>query len=439
MQRSILEIISLRVATQPRAAAGFMPRHRWLFAAWMAAGCAIAVFAGLVLGILAAVEVSIGGDRWTQAVQAHGRLQLFGFIATFVVALAFEFLPRLNQQRPFPSAARAITPALLAVGSVLMAAGEVWHESAGVLMPAGAIVFAAGAAVFAVLTWRVPLAYPVRLNPQPYYLRAAAAWLAASAAIALWGTTQDTAGVFPLAVSAAIIEVFLRGFIMLMVVGIALRAFVGHLSMQPMSARSQLIFLAAINGALVLWLASLGLGALPEWEPLTRLADAAYAVTILALTWHYPILRGLRRRPRERYELLVPVAWLGVVAYALLLLVMSAFGSSFTLYQTGAIRHVFLLGFMLPLMLAMAHIVLERFGTGRIPRKNWLTAGFWLLVVAWPLRVLPALFTDAPAEAGQWVMALAGVLTAAAIAAAAVASLSVVAAVRRETAARGAR
>lgn len=437
MQRSILEIISLRATTRrPAAAAGFMPRHRWLFAGWMAAGCVIAVVAGLVLGILAALEVSIGGDRWTQVVQAHGRLQLFGFIATFVVALAFEFLPRLNQQRPFPSAARAVTPALLAVGSVLMAAGEVWYDSVGFLMPAGAIVFAAGAVVFAVLTWRVPLVYPARLNPQPFFLRAAAAWLVVAAALAAWGSTQDTMGVLPLATSAAIIEVFLRGFVMLMIVGIALRAFVGHLSMQPMSARSQIVFLVAINAALVAWLASLGLGALPEWEWLTRLADAAYAVTILALTWYYPVLRGLKRRPRERYELLIPVAWLGVVAYAALLIVMSVFGSSFSLYQSGAVRHVFLLGFMLPLMLAMAHIVLERFGTGRIPRQNWLTAGFWLLVVAWPLRVLPALFTDAPAEAGQWVMALAGVLTAAAIAAAAVASLSVVTAVRRETAAR---
>mgnify|MGYP001770108458 CR=1 FL=1 len=44
-----------------------------------------------------------------------------------------------------------------------------------------------------------------------------------------------------------------------------------------------------------------------------------------------------------------------------------------------------------------------------------LTAGFVLLVVAWPLRVLPALVGDTPGEAAQGLMALAGVLTMAAL------------------------
>jgi hypothetical protein len=57
-------------------------------------------------------------------------------------------------------------------------------------------------------------------------------------------------------------------------------------------------------------------------------------------------------------------------------------GDELNLYQEGAIRHIFLLGFVLPLMLAMAHIVLARFGAGYIPWQNLLTAGFLLGCVA---------------------------------------------------------
>ena len=66
-------------------------------------------------------------------------------------------------------------------------------------------------------------------------------------------------------------------------------------------------------------------------------------------------------------------------------------------------------------MLAMAHIVLARFGAGYIPWQNLLTAGFLLLVAAWPLRVIPALAGDAPGDAAQGAMALAGVLAMAAL------------------------
>ena len=66
-------------------------------------------------------------------------------------------------------------------------------------------------------------------------------------------------------------------------------------------------------------------------------------------------------------------------------------------------------------MLAMAHIVLERFGTGSIPFRNLLTTGFVLSMVAWPLRVGPALLSEAPGEVAQGLMGTAGFLTMAAL------------------------
>jgi len=59
----------------------------------------------------------------------------------------------------------------------------------------------------------------------------------------------------------------------------------------------------------------------------------------------------------------------------------------------------------------MAHIVLERFAVGRIPSINALTAAFVVSMIAWPLRVLPALAESSPGSAGQGLMGLAGLLT----------------------------
>jgi hypothetical protein len=92
-----------------------------------------------------------------------------------------------------------------------------------------------------------------------------------------------------------------------------------------------------------------------------------------------------------------------------------------------------MLGFMVPLMVAMAHIVLARFGTGQIPWENALTTAFVLLLAAWPLRVAPVLFTEAPSGVGQALMSAAGGLGMLALALVAVVCVRTAAEVRRAT------
>lgn len=406
------------VVRAPRIQAPALPRHPWLFAIWMAVGSLVAVVAGLVLGILAATEASIGESRWTQSVQGHGRLQVFGFVATFVVALAFEFLVRLNGRPPFPARVRLGVPASLAAGAILLSAAQVWHDSIGLLAYPGALLFLGGAAVFAVLTWRIPLARPVRIDPQPYFMRAAAAWLAVAAALALWGAAEAESGVVPLDISAATIEVFLRGFVTLAIMGVGLRAIAGHLALQPPSPSRQLIIYAALNASIVGWLLGIGPGELAERTWLLRIGDAGFAFALVAFATWFGILASLRRfRGGPRYALLVPLAWVGAVAYATLLVATAILpgGHDLGIYEEGAIRHTFLLGFAIPLMIAMAHVVLARFALGYVPWENALTTSFYLLLVAWPLRTLPFLFEDAPSTPSRWLLGIAGLLAMAAL------------------------
>jgi hypothetical protein len=300
---------------------------------------------------------------------------------------------------------------LLALGALVMSAAQVWEAETGFVAWPGAAAFAAGSALFAAAVWRVRAPFPLRLNPQPLYLRAAAVWLVVAAALSAWSTAESEVGVIPLDLSRATLEVFLRGFVMLTIVGIGLRAFVGHLNLEPLTPRRQAIALAGLNASLVAWLAGQGLGPFSPSEALSRLGDAGYGATILVLTAWFGLMPRMWSRTRTtKYELLIPAAWIGAIAYAALLIAAATLGgtASMTLYEEGAIRHTFMLGLMIPLMVGMAHVVLARFGTGAVPGERALTLAFWLLVAAWPMRVGPVLWQDAPSTAGEGFMALAG-------------------------------
>lgn len=415
-----LRVPLVQPAARPRAVP--MVRHPWAFAAWMALAAVIAVVAGLTLGVLAAAEAGIGGERWTPAVQAHGRIQLFGFVATFVVALALEFLPRLNGRPPFPAWVRLGLPGVLATGALLAGAGQVWHVEAGGLVIPGALLMAAGGIAFAGVTLRVQPQQPIRIDPQPLFFRAAAVWLALAAVLSAWSLVRADGGVVPISESRLLMELFLRGFVMLAIIAVALRAFPGHVGTPMVPARRQLITFAGLNGSLLAWAAAQGTGPLAEVPVLWQAANIAYAATLLVLTGWLGLMPMLRpRRGQPGYTLMIPAAWTGLVVYAVLLAGMALFAAEGRpgIYQEGAVRHVFLLGFMVPLMLAMAHIVLARFGTGRLHWGAALTAGFILVTAAWPLRVLPVLTADAPSDAGKAALVLAGVLAMAGLALAA--------------------
>jgi hypothetical protein len=412
------------------------PRAPWLFAASMALATAVALFGGLILGILAALETGYGHDRWTPAVQAHGRLQLFGFAAAFTVAVALEFLPRLYQRPMFPPAARAGLPALLVVGSVLTASGELWSGSLEWLMLPGALLVLAGALGFAVAVLRAKPVAPLSVEPQPLFFRAGAAWLVVASAIAAWSAARAD-WLIPLDESWTAVELVIRGLLLNVILAVALRAFVGHLGLRPMSAGRQAIVVATLNASVLLWLLGQDIGPLPGVEALARIGDAGAGAAALLFTVWLGVLTPLRdgfTGPRYRY--LIPIAWLGLVAWsaALILIAVLPGGYDLGIYQAGGVRHIFMLGFMVPLMIGMAHVVLARFGVGTLLWPNALLAAFVLAMVSWPLRVLPVLFTDGPSDLGHSLMGIAGVLAIAALALMASVALRTALAVRQAVA-----
>ena len=384
----------------------------WLFAVAMAASTAIAAFGGLVLGYLAATETGFGSRHWTEAVQAHGHLQLLGWATVFVAALTFEFVARLNQ-RPalLPARPRAGVLLALALGATLEAVGQVWHGRLGFAWPLGAGLVLAGAAGFALIVFRVPAPRRLREDFHPAWFRTAAAWVVAATALQFLTAARASLAVASLDESRLTTELLLRGFILSSIVAVGLRAFPGHLALTPMGSGRQRAAWSGLTASVVIWSAGSGAYGLPDSEVLRVAGDVSFGATALVLTSWLQVLRPLREPRRgPRYRVLVPIAWLGLCAYALVLAaaaVSELFGDR-SLYESGAVRHIFLLGFMAPLMVAMAHIVLARFGTGHLVAENWLTASFVLLMVAWPLRVLPVLLSDSPGAGSRHILGAAG-------------------------------
>jgi hypothetical protein len=392
------------------------PAAPWFFAAVMAVALTLTATAGLGLGIAAALETWIGQSNWTATVQGHGRVQLFGFAAMFIGALTFEFIVRLNARPAIALRPRLAVLALIGLSSLASAAAQLTQvESRGIHIAASAPGLL-GALGFLAIVVRVRPARAWIEDLHPMFFRAAAVWLVAASALVVIGAWQTIDGVFPLTDSRAASEVMLRGFMLNTIFAVALRALPGHLGVAPVPWNRQLVAVLALNASLAVWIAGSGVADLRDVASLMRTADVLLAGTVLGFTVWSGVLTAFRLpgKGAPRYQTLVPVAWLGLVVYVCFLVAFAFAGgvSERSLYQEGTVRHILMLGFMAPLMVAFAHIVLARFGTGSLPKENALTFAFILVIVAWPMRVAPGLFVDVPSDAGRMVIGMAGLLTA---------------------------
>lgn len=397
------------------------PPGLWFPAVAMAAALLIAAAGGLTLGVLAALQKGVARDQWLATVQAHGELQLWGWFAVFIVAVLFEFIVRLNGRPPVPLMPRTLVLSFLGGGAIVSAAGRLIDVGGQSLVTAGAASKVLGALLLLVIVLRIRPAHPLRVDLHPLFFRSGAIWLLIAALAALAASREIVSGATRFDESHVVAELFLRGFVMNVTIAVALRAFVGHLGLPPVPVARQRILWGLVNVSIVAWaLGSSGFG-LPGIATFAGVGDLLFAAGMLWATWAFDIsraVRGWRQRP-QRAQVLVPVAWFGLVVYAIALSAQAipvlAGSSRPALFEVGATRHMLALGFVAPLLIAMAHVVLERFLIGRLFGASWLTAAFVLLMIAWPMRVLPPLVDGGGGEVTQGLMGTAGVLTAAAL------------------------
>ena len=431
---TLIPVVAVRT---PAGEERLAPPRLWFPAAAMAVSLALAATAGITLGVLAALEAGIPRDRWSATVQAHGELQLWGWFAVFVVVLLFEFIVRLNGRPPVPLTARVLVLALLSAGAIVSATGRFIDTGGQVLVVAGAASMVAGALLLMAIVLRIRPARPLRVDLHPLFFRTGAMWLVAAALAELAASRNLSSGATSFDESHLMAEFLLRGFVINVTIAVALRAFVGHLGLPPAPVERQRVLWGLINAGIVVSAAGSARFGLPGIPALTAAGDLLFAAGLFWATWALDLARAVRswRRRPHRAQVLVPVAWLGLVVYAVTLSVQSVLaltgGVPITLYEAGATRHMLALGFVAPLLIAMSHVVLQRFLIGRVAGENWLTGAFVLLIIAWPFRVFPPLVDDSVGGVTRGLMGAAGILTAVALlVAAAVAALNAITARR---------
>lgn len=397
----MIPFVEVRTARQVERVA---PRGLWLPGTALSGALFMAAVAGLTLGILAATGTSIADGRWFPVVQAHATIQLWAWLAISIAALMFEFVVRLNGRPALGLVPRVAALGLLGGGAMLAATAGTAASLPTALLVAGWACLVAGSALTARLVASVPMARHLRDDLHPLFFRTGVAWLLVSAVLGAWGSLRVSAGAIPPPVFDAMVEVFLRGFALHVTVGVGLRAFPGHLGLAPVPVRQQVVLYALLNASI--FLLSVDASA----------ADLLAGVAAVHASYAFGVHRLLRHPgvPGERHGLLVLVTWIGLVAWGVFLTgasVLAVAGLEPAPFLAhGAVRHVLMAGFIGPLIVAMMHIVLERFGTGRLLGRAWLHAAFVFLIVAWPLRVAPPMLDPSASAITQGAMGVAGVL-----------------------------
>lgn len=401
---------------------------------WYIGGAlAVAVLGGFALAIALPLAAALGwewGVRWRALAQAHGHLQVVGWLGLFIAGMAFRLAPRFAG-RPLRFA--SVTPvalALLAVGLLARALAQPALDLPGTrpLLLAGATAELAGALLVALALGATLLPVVTTLPAAPLLLLSAAGFVV-QALLALWwlmGLQPD----YPALAAdrdTALLAVQFYGFVLPAVLGVSLRSLPVFFRRPPVPVwRAWLVAAGLALGTAVHAVAPV----LATASPTGVRAQGAGALLIVLATalavahtgvWRAP--ERLRASARAAAILIqTAYAWLAAAMVWLALDAILALRSGRPLppAHADAIRHMLALGTFTTLIVGMGQLVLPWLAMRR-QRPTTTRAETWtlwlLLTAATVLRVTGALLeTRGIGAARYWPMAVGGVLALTAVA-----------------------
>ncbi len=400
---------------------------------WYIGGAlAAAVLGGFALAIVLPLAAALGwewGVRWRALAQAHGHLQVVGWLGLFIAGMAFRLAPRFAG-RPLRFA--GVTPvalALLAAGVVARALAQPALDLLGMraLLLCGAAAELAGALLVASALAATLLPAATTLAAAPLLLLGAVGFVT-QALLALWwlpGVPPD----YPALAAdrdAALLAVQFYGFVLPFVLGVSFRSLPVFFRRPPVPVpRAWLVAAGLALGTTLLAIAS-PLGTSAANVRLQASGELLIAAVTAAAIAHTGVWRAPERlRPSARAAAVLiqtAYAWLAAAMAWLALDAALALRSGRPLSpaHADAIRHMLALGAFTTLIFGMGQLVLpwlamrrQRPATTRL--ETW---SLWLLLTtATVLRVTGALLeTRGIGVERYWPMAAGGVLALAAVA-----------------------
>jgi len=401
---------------------------------WYIGGAlAVAVLGGFALAIALSLAAALGwewGVRWRALAQAHGHLQVVGWLGLFIAGMAFRLAPRFAG-RPLRFA--SVTPvalALLATGLLARALAQPALDLPGMrpLLLAGATAELAGALLVALALGATLLPVVTTLPAAPLLLLSAAGFVV-QALLALWWLTGLQSDYPALAADrdAALLAVQFYGFVLPAVLGVSLRSLPVFFRQPPVPAWRAWLVVAGLALGVAVHAVAPVLATVSPTEVRAQGAGALLIVLATALAVaHTGVWRAPERlRPSARAAaLLIQTAYVWLTA-AMVWLALDAIlalrsGRPLPPAHADAIRHMLALGTFTTLIVGMGQLVLPWLAMRR-QRPTTTRAETWtlwlLLTAATVFRVAGALLeTRGIGAARYWPMAVGGVLALTAVA-----------------------
>jgi uncharacterized protein involved in response to NO len=383
----------------------------------------VAVAGGFVLAVLLPLAVVMEWDwgvRWRALAQAHGHLQIGGWLGLFIVGMAFRMAPRFAGRPLRFARLTPVTLGLLLGGVLGRAVAQPWVDLPGMraLLILAVLAELAGALLFTAILFTT-LGPAIRtVAPAPLFMLGGAGMALQALLGAVWipGIAAGTPAL-PADRNAVVLAVQFYLFVLPFVLGVLSRALPTFFKQAaPSPARTGTIALALIAGT-----AGLVVGELAAAG--TRIAGAGALllagalVSGVAMTGAWRPAERLRASARHTALLLrSALVWM-VLASALLTVTGAAAlwtGERPAPYWADTVRHMLALGGFSMLVAGMSQLVLPwlamRRQRGRSARiETWTLWGLFNTAAA--LRAAGPLLESQGAGAERfWPEAAAGVL-----------------------------
>lgn len=413
--RALNSVAGRRSGFSPLPLVERRPKRRIeLYLVGVIASLTLAILGGFPLGIIAAIGGArdIGlGERWSPLVQAHGHLQIVGWVGLFIAGIAFHVLPRFKNTDLKLRALALPSLTFLALSAVLRAAAQPWSDSTpvGLLLVASGVLEFVGASSFAAIIAAMLL--PKTRRNYDWYLLAACVWfVGASLAnlVVLMELALDGNTVLSSAKTAPLLAMYLFGFITLFILGVSTRVLLNFLSLRTSSMAALIPALVTFNAALALsvgsgWIAAYSSWSRPDWiSAVTAYGIAASVVAfILTLNLHVPSQRDGIARGFRGHERLIRAAymWLVLAVAIEAWLATRSLAGDFTpdFLGAGAARHALALGFVTQIMFGVGFRVLPVFSGKPLHSERLVDATLVLVNLAVIVRVGHAIVPEGSA------------------------------------------
>jgi uncharacterized protein involved in response to NO len=366
---------------------------------------------GATLGMINLARLTTGwglGVLPRPSVWAHGYVQVFGFMALFIMGVAYHVLPRfvggtLHRTRLVPWSF------WLQVAGVVAIACGFFHDGLATraLWIAGSASLLAAAGTFCTIvlgTLRGGVASRDAFRP---WIAAGACWLVVAAALALTGAIADDVTWHRVLWTAA-----LCGFISSWIFGVGRRILPIFLGCKPRWARIESVVFVVYQIGTAAWVVGAWQQADSPVLSAVRTAGAvlmivsvaAYTACLGLLASARPLLRGAVRSPQSGWEKYVFAAWSWLFASLLLgpgfALVRVFTDSAESLLVFDFARHALGFGFAAQMVLGVASRVVPNFTGNALWSPRARDAAFYLLNASMLVRAL-----EVPIGFGVWVQA----------------------------------